>query len=126
MPRIHSLLFITFLWLVLLGCNKSDSPISTENWTYFATKDGLVDNNINDMTIDLLGNIWVATEFGVSRFDGSLWSKFNTPQGLIHHQVNAVAVGTDQKVWFATPFGVSSFHNNQWNSYTETDGLGYP
>lgn len=67
---VQYLIFVLSIALLLTACSKVTPVPTSYKWTYYATKDGLIDNNVNDLAMDAQGNIWVATEFGVSMFDG--------------------------------------------------------
>ncbi|MBS4058845.1 MAG: hypothetical protein KG029_00445, partial [Bacteroidetes bacterium] len=95
--------WLSFLGLTVIFSCKSKEPVPpADDWQYLASKNGLINNNVNDLAFDSEENLWIATEFGVSKFDGANWTNYNTPQGLIHHQVNALAIDRNNKVWFAT------------------------
>ncbi|MHA2031817.1 MAG: ligand-binding sensor domain-containing protein, partial [Candidatus Kariarchaeaceae archaeon] len=49
------------------GLNKLNTR--TRDFTYFLMEDGLPSNTINDVITDLNGDVWVATEKGLTRID---------------------------------------------------------
>ena len=44
------------------------------NWTKFSTANGLIYHSINCITSDRSNHIWVGTNIGVSRYNGSSWT----------------------------------------------------
>jgi len=60
--------------------------------------------------------IWVATDAGLARFDGSSWS-LHTTQGPVHGDVKDIAVDLDNVTWFATKGGISSLDGSSWRHY---------
>jgi ligand-binding sensor domain-containing protein len=51
-----------------------------KTWTHFTTEDGLVDNKICAISLDLSGNVWFGSfDKGVSRFDGENWTSYIVP-----------------------------------------------
>jgi ligand-binding sensor domain-containing protein len=51
-----------------------------QNWTQFTTNDGLIDNKICAITLDLSGNVWLGSfDKGISRFDGHNWASYVVP-----------------------------------------------
>ena len=53
--------------------------ISGETYAYFdhfTTKDGLISNRVTAIAQDSLGYIWMATDFGLERFDGKKFKHF--------------------------------------------------
>src|SRR4051794_29558681 len=72
-----------FLILVILLLTISLSGYSqTINLQHFSTKNGLPSNNCYYTLQDSKGYIWVATDAGVSRFDGKIFETFSIDDGL--------------------------------------------
>jgi ligand-binding sensor domain-containing protein len=46
------------------------------SFTYFTVKDGLVNNDVNTITKDASGNLWIGTEKGASQYDGRSFTNF--------------------------------------------------
>lgn len=68
------------LFLFLGMCHFLFSHESKENnysFTTYSKENGLVDNNINDLKMDRDGYLWLATDNGVSRFDGANFINLN-------------------------------------------------
>jgi hypothetical protein len=54
--------------------------------TRYTTQNGLAGNSINNISIDSSGNVWVATNQGISKFDGKVWtSYYQNPDTLELH-----------------------------------------
>lgn len=67
------------------------------------------------------GILWVATYFGLSRYDGSHWKGyFDHDSGLASNFINFVrAVG--DVVYLCSDDGLSSFNSEEWISYRKTN-----
>jgi hypothetical protein len=51
-----------------------------KTWTHFTTEDGLIDNKICAISLDLSGNVWFGSyDKGVSRFNGETWTSYIVP-----------------------------------------------
>jgi hypothetical protein len=101
-------------------------PVSPPGWTNYDTANsGLADNVINAIAVDQDGVAWIATDNGVSRFDGVEWTTYNRlNSGLADNVVRAVAADSGGSVWFATYKGASRFDGVHWTTYTdENSGL---
>jgi diguanylate cyclase (GGDEF)-like protein len=68
----------------------------------FRQAEGLNNLNINDLSADRHGFLWVATGNGVYRFLGSGFERFGPEQGLTELNVRAVLVAPDGTVWAGT------------------------
>lgn len=76
-------------------------------WT---TADGLPHNHINRILQDSRGYLWIATDEGLTRFDGRRFVNYGTAQGLPSHTVNDFLEARDGTYWVATDAGVCLFN----------------
>ncbi|WP_158027271.1 sensor histidine kinase [Labilibacter marinus] len=65
----------------------------------FTEADGLVDNTVQDLVIDKEGYLWVATNNGVSKYDGEKFVNFQKKDGLLGNYAWALAVDDNNNVW---------------------------
>ncbi len=112
----------TFTLLALCAA----TALSAQTFTTWTTADGLPSNDLRDVAVDGAGNIWLASQFGVVRFDGSTFTVHNTTShpGLASDGILAIAVAANGDVWAGTDFGVSVFDGSSYVTYTTVDGLG--
>jgi ligand-binding sensor domain-containing protein len=68
-------LLYCFLYCFLTSL-VSAQVIDEKNFTHYTTKDGLSNNVINSIAQDVYGYIWIATNKGLNRFDGSTFQQF--------------------------------------------------
>jgi len=61
-----------------------------QNYTAFTVKDGLPSNNIYACVEDNHGFLWIASDAGITRFDGKYFKVFTTKDGLPDNEVLAV------------------------------------
>ena len=66
-----------------------------------------------DVAADPSGNVWVATDAGLSRFDGQQWTTF--PEA--DDPICAVAVDGQGQVWAGSLHGISRFDGQRWTGY---------
>jgi len=94
--RIASLFLLSFL--------LSLSSFGQEyNYVHYDTRDGLAGSTVYDMCQDKDGFIWLATEAGLSRFDGSRFKNFTTADGLPEVEIIKLYADNEGRVWIA-PF----------------------
>lgn len=70
---IRNSIIISLILLVLLPLYLFSSINSIRNFT---TNDGLINDDIQDVGQDDVGNLWVITKSGISIFDGSHWQNY--------------------------------------------------
>jgi len=80
------------------------------NWHLYSGV-GLGSNTVHDLKVDAAGKVWVATDGGVSVFDGGLWTTYTRAGGgPAHDTVKRVTIGPDDNKWFATAGGGVSLY----------------
>lgn len=97
------------------GITKLDN---SNNWLVnYRPIDGLYNEWVQDIKVDLNNHIWVAlfTDYnvdgGVSVYDGNTWHSYSIADGLADKQVIRLAIDKNNDVWIATGIGVSKFIN---------------
>ena len=112
---VMKLISTIFLGFLILGSHIyaqefKNSEIQQElNFHLLNVENGLSSNSINDIIQDDLGFIWIATEDGLNRYDGSEFLKFrenasskkyrianNSVQRLVFKNPNELLIGTDE------------------------------
>jgi ligand-binding sensor domain-containing protein len=76
---------------------------SDDQWIRVTTTDGLVDNNINTITVDRNGTVWIGTPDGANYFDGSA---LRMVFGLPDNHVNIIQTDAFNNKWFGTRGGI--------------------
>ncbi len=102
------------------------SLVSAQTITSWTTSGGLPANDLRDVAVAANGDVWLASQNGVVRFDGSTFTQHTTAShpGLANDDVYAIAVMANGDVWAGTDFGVSVFDGSSYTTYTTADGLG--
>ncbi len=80
------LLFVTLLF----ACQKENdaiAPSEVEKWTYFNTSNGLPSNQINCIAEDGYNNIWIGTDNGLVKYDGSNFKYYSRETGLPSNKI---------------------------------------
>jgi len=76
------------------------------SYTHYDVKDGLAGSNVYCITQDRQGFLWMGTEAGVSRFDGTHFKNFNLQDGLPDIEVLQIFSDSKGRVWMG-PFSKS-------------------
>lgn len=79
---------------------------------HYTTKNGLPSNNCYYTTQDKKGYIWVATDAGVSRFDGTVFENFTVDDGLPDNQILQLHEDSKGRMWFLSLGGQLSYFYN--------------
>lgn len=79
---------------------------------HYTTKNGLPSNNCYYTLQDRKGYIWIATDAGVSRFDGTAFENFSVDDGLPDNQVLQLREDKKGRIWFLSLNGQLSYFYN--------------
>ena len=71
----------------------------------FGVREGLAQSQVTAMVLDSTGYLWVATQAGLSRFDGRRFVTMTSVDGLPDDVVSALAADADGNVWIGTDSG---------------------
>ena len=88
--------------------------------------DGLADNFVYDMAIEPGGTVWVATDSGISYFQGNVWKTYDSSNSpLAEDLITAVAIDAAGDKWIGTySAGLYHFDGSSWVHYsTSNSGL---
>jgi len=90
----------------------------------YTMKNGLVQNQVQDICQDHKGYIWIATVGGVSRYDGKHFKNFTVSDGLPVNTVTELLVDSRNRIWMATiGGGLTVYDGKSFRTYTTGDGL---
>jgi ligand-binding sensor domain-containing protein/class 3 adenylate cyclase len=96
------------------GLNKYNGKV----FIRYTKANGLISNEINNITEDKQGNIWIATSKGISKFDGVGFTTIYN-----EGRVNDILQDRDGTFWFATHEGIVHHSNNGDILYSKNNGL---
>ncbi|MBX3163727.1 MAG: SpoIIE family protein phosphatase [Bacteroidetes bacterium] len=83
----------------------------TYHFTNFSVKDGLAQSNVSGIVQDSAGFFWLATDGGVSRFDGKNFINYTTEDGLADNNVSAIYITKDQRLWLGHKNGMLTVYD---------------
>ncbi|MHC4778919.1 MAG: ligand-binding sensor domain-containing protein, partial [Planctomycetota bacterium] len=99
------------------------------SWAHFLTENsGILSNQVRDVAVDASGVCWIATDVGISLFDGSAFTSYtnlNTGGGLPSDDVTCLYLDAAGGMWVGTAAsGAVRYFNSVWESgYTTTQGM---
>ncbi|MDP6038492.1 MAG: two-component regulator propeller domain-containing protein, partial [Candidatus Latescibacteria bacterium] len=106
-----------------LQVTPTDPILEPWRWTTFDRTSAVI-GDVKDVLEDRDGNIWLATDRGVQRYDGLGWTTYTAHDGLADNDVRAICQTRDGALWFGTwGAGISRFDGQTWTTYTTADGL---
>ena len=92
--------------------------------TYDTSNSNIGSNSINQILIDSLGNKWIATDNGLSKFDGTSWTTYNTTNsGISNNYIHSIAIDGKGNKWIGTNKGLCKFDGYNWTIYNSSNSL---
>ncbi|WP_082120547.1 sensor histidine kinase [Pedobacter sp. BMA] len=106
--RIAALVFaFSFTAAILLRCPSAFAQ--TTYLPHYTSKNGLASNNCYYILQDAKGFIWISTDNGLSRFDGTNFQNFTIEDGLPDTQILRMAEDKNGRIWFFALNGQLSY-----------------
>ncbi|MEX2436455.1 MAG: two-component regulator propeller domain-containing protein, partial [Balneolaceae bacterium] len=105
-----SLVYISAL--VFFCVSFQSGQAQTIPFRSFSIEQGLSESVAHDLIQDHSGYIWVATGYGLNRFDGIRFQPYYEEQGLADNQVNALFEDRSNRLWVGTDSGISILEND--------------
>ena len=125
-----------FAWISAIGAGVNRIDLATRTVESFVHDpndvNSLVSNQVHDILIDKRGQIWLATENGLSKFDekNHTFTTYTEQDGLPTDIITGILEGDNDELWVATENGISQMVPNEklgkvtFINYNSTDGLG--
>lgn len=90
-----------------------------QTWKNFSTSNSNIpSDNVNCITEDLLGNLWIGTNRGLAKFNNNSFSVYdNTNSGLTSNNITALRPGVGDSLWIGTANGVFLYSGNTWQKF---------
>ncbi|HET6528381.1 MAG TPA: two-component regulator propeller domain-containing protein [Balneolaceae bacterium] len=94
------------LILLILGFSEVSYSQIYPFRTYSIEK-GLSEAVVNDLMQDQEGYLWVATSYGLNRFDGIQFENYYTEDGLLNNKIYSLLEDKKGRIWVGTGGGVN-------------------
>jgi len=117
-------IFLFFSILSLLSYNLTSQTIVS-----YTQSDGLLNNFVECVAVDIHDNIWFGTAFGVSMFDGNSWTSYdqNSYPLMLSNNIKTITATANGDIWIGTDYGanklVGGVAGMTWIPYTDANGL---
>lgn len=101
------------------------APASGQNFPFrtYSIENGLSEAVVNDFVQDKEGFLWIATGYGLNRFDGINFRNYYTEDGLGNNRVQSLYLDSKDRVWIGTDNGVNLIKEDSIRTVAELDPL---
>jgi len=114
---------ITFL-IILFGEAAVRAQQNPLKFSYLTVDDGLSHTDVKEIKQDKQGFIWIATLFGLDRYDGHTIRKFyntNVPKkSSFRNRIRSMCLDENDRIWLGSEDGIQ-FFDPRFEKYTEVD-----
>lgn len=100
-----------FLFTIILLCSYKTYSQGSDH-IRFTIEDGLPSNTIFDLHQDKRGFLWIATDKGISRFDGYSFQNYSTDNGLPTNEIWMFHQDTLDRIWLLNSKDAGYFIRN--------------
>ncbi|SKB50507.1 ligand-binding sensor domain-containing protein [Daejeonella lutea] len=76
-------------------------------FNHYEVGDGLVQSQVNQISQDSTGTLWITTLGGISRFNGTAFSSLTKKDGLLNNRAFAAIADKKKNIWISTAGGIS-------------------
>ncbi len=83
---------------------------------------GLASWSNYDFTTDQNGNLWIASNYGVMKYDGINWKNFDVTDGLPDNRVRSIQSVSDSTIWIGTHDHISYLKNSKFGTVERFEG----
>ena len=95
----------------------------TYSFDNYSVEQGLSQSNVIGITQDKQGYIWLATQGGLSRFDGNTFKVITTSNGLLDNNISAMMMDNEGVIWLGYNSGLVSKYNGKEFTQVNIDTL---
>lgn len=110
-----------FFVLVILWTTISSQTL---NFNQFGIEEGLPQSGIYSMVQDSIGNIWISTMGGVSKYNGLTFENYNSKDGLAENRVVSSCRDKYNNIWFGHWSGGISLYNVNEKKFYQITPIG--
>ena len=108
-------------------CGSARSPAALPSMTANRSRDSrrkraFPATHVSWILEDERGDIWFATDGGVSRYDGKTFTNYSTKDGLPHDSVRVIAQDRSGKLWFGTQGGIAFYDGKTFTNFAGIAG----
>jgi ligand-binding sensor domain-containing protein/signal transduction histidine kinase len=111
-PRHRNLLFVLLCLLLPTGLLAQ-----RYHFHNLSVEDGLVQSQATCLAQDSIGNLWIGTVGGLSRFDGKNFTSYTVRNGLLNNIIRALAADSHGNIWIGTSEGLSMYDGRSFTHY---------
>lgn len=117
-------LLLTLASICGLAVLPARAPAQTLPFLGYSIEQGLSESVAYDLLEDRTGRLWVATGYGLNRFDGFGFQRYYTADGLSENKIHSLLEDRRGRIWIGTDRGVNVLDRDTIRFATQLAPLG--
>lgn len=113
-----NLLFLSLIVTLFINVNANAQSYP---FKIHSIEDGLSQAVVHDIIQDKQGYIWIATGYGLSKYNGHEFRNFYTKDGLPSNKITALYRDNADNLWVGTDKGIAIVYGNDFILFEDTD-----
>lgn len=109
--------------LLVLLCFNLATIGQSYHFLNLTVEDGLSQNDVHDLIQDKRGAIWMATQQGITIYNGVNFEYINSESGLPSNIIYSLYEDVKGHIWIGTHKGLTVYDGKDFRTYTQKDGL---
>lgn len=127
MKRLRTEISKHLLGFLYIICVIVPNTLLAQGFQHFTVDDGIPSNEVYDVIQDKTGKFWIATDRGLSIYDGYRFVNYTTEDGLPDNTIFGFEMDGKGRIWFQTFNGnLGCYHEgkfNQIHSFETADNM---
>ena len=111
----------------MVKIENEDGRYNFTNYMHSDNKNSIISDTIRAITEDGLGNLWIGTDYGLSKLNlkTNKFTNYTKDDGLSSNVVNGLLIDDNNNPWISSNKGISKFdiNKNSFENFNTTDGL---
>lgn len=102
----------------VIAIDKQTNAVSQ----FTKAKNGLPSNEVESITIDNAGNLWIGTyTMNLAKYDGTSWTGISYPSSFPEMRTHSVRVDQNNVLWAGTSKGLVKYDGTTWELYNSSN-----
>lgn len=94
------------------------------NFEYYGLEEGLSHSGANSILQDKRGHLWIGTDGGIFKFDGSEFTDFSEKEGIAGNETIDLSEDQEGNIWMISlRKGITKYNGRNFMKYTQKDTL---
>ncbi|MEX1011773.1 MAG: two-component regulator propeller domain-containing protein [Balneolaceae bacterium] len=112
-------------FLIFLACSLQSVTADAQTLPFrtYTIEHGLSESVVHDLIQDRDGYVWIATGYGLNRFDGHQVDRWYSRDGLNDDQIYALFEDVQGRIWIGTESGVNIYEDGAVRSVTGLEDM---